>query len=587
MPETEDEPPEQRDSSSTENGASSSVNGKGYDPSLVQAGAVAFDRYCTDCHNAQRSLQKAKSLADWRATVLRMAEMEDADIPQSVHESIATYLVVWRDIGKGGSKPAGPTSGDEPTEQDSRGPEEKGPSGPAKGKGFDASLVRTGETAFNSHCISCHDAQKSLQASKNLAGWRTTVRRMAGKPDAQIPENVHESIATYLASRNQGGNGGKEGGGSGADGGSQFSFTGTFSPLWRGAEKALQDPGFFPSTWLGAAWQSEGPVSARATACTTCHSESKFDLVEAAVRFDVTKYLRSRSRCKGESEAPQASVAIEAGRFVVPFGAFYQQVNPGVYRTVSQPLIYNMGQRVFATANGAGDLGFPVLPMPYSDTGATTSIGLQIAENLNATFDAYLVNGLQGGANGIDFVQTRLQYYDNNSLPSGGGRFTIGDKYLRLGGSIMGGRFNSNAGNGPLNQGMDYLIFGLDAVFRWKDRLRVQFEYAQRNSDRLGTLPAAIFRERVGGFYLEGEAMISRRWNMSFLARYDVQSTQSLLPPPGSTLTTGDFTVQRFTYGLNWTLPGGSLLMLNNEHWFLPRSLGTVDVVGVRWAATF
>ena len=59
-----------------------------------------------------------------------------------------------------------------------------------------------------------------------------------------------------------------------------------------------------------------------------------------------------------------ACVEIDAGRFIVPFGAFAAQTNPGLYRTVSTPLIFNMGQRVFNR-----DLGDPVLPMPYTDTG--------------------------------------------------------------------------------------------------------------------------------------------------------------------------------------------------------------------------
>jgi hypothetical protein len=38
---------------------------------------------------------------------------------------------------------------------------------------------------------------------------------------------------------------------------------------------------------------------------------------------------------------------------------------------------------------------------------------------------------------------------------------------------------------------------------------------------------------------------------------------------------------------LNWTLPGGSLLMVNHEHWFLPGNFRDIDVLGVRWAAAF
>lgn len=548
-------------------------------PPSVEAGAAAFTKHCTECHDAQRSLRKTKNFAGWLATVRRMAKMEDADIPEDVHEDIARFLAQHARATE--SSPKAARSGtSEAASGNQAGSGEGGEKQTgSRGNGSDASLVQSGELAFNRYCTSCHDAQKSLQATKDLAAWRNTVRRMAGKPDALIPQTVHESIATYLASRNRSGTAGS---GAAADGGPQSSVWATVSPTWRGGGgNAVQDPGFFPQLWAGATWQ-QGAVSARATACTACHAQNEFGLVEAAVRFNISKYLRSS--CNRPSlDEPAADVAIDAGRFIVPFGAFYQQSNPGVYRTVSMPLIYNMGERVYATNLSAGSLGFPVLPMPYSDTGANLSVGLPIAENATATLDAYLVNGLQGGANGIDFIQTYQQFFALNSQPAGGGRFSIGGQHLRLGASVMGGRFNRFATSPALS----YLIFGADATFRWKDRLRVQFEYAQRNSGRVGTAPANVFTERVGGMYLEGELLVSRHWNMSLLARYDSQSTQSLLPPPGSVLASGDFTVRRFTYGVNFTLPGGSLLMINNENWLLPRGLGNIDILGVRWAATF
>ena len=97
---------------------------------------------------------------------------------------------------------------------------------------------------------------------------------------------------------------------------------------------------------------------------------------------------------------------IDAGRLIVPFGAFSSQVNPGSYRTVSTPLIFNMGQRVFSQ-----DIGVPVLPMPYSDTGVNLNFDVPLGDcgtgPITASFDAYLVNGLEGSSNGIDWLQSR------------------------------------------------------------------------------------------------------------------------------------------------------------------------------------
>lgn len=242
-----------------------------------------------------------------------------------------------------------------------------------------------------------------------------------------------------------------------------------------------------------------------------------------------------------------------------------------------------MGQRVYQN-----QLGTQVLPMPYSDEGASLNFSLPFGDGASSTLDAYVVNGLEGGNNGVDFYVSR-DYVDNNRSPSVGGRYTVGNKYIRLGSSMIGGRFNSDAGVGPANQGMNYYIYGFDASMRFEDIWRVQWEFAQRNSDRFGTTPigTGLFQEHFSGGYLQSELLLSRRKRINLFLRYDTQLTRSDLPPLGSPLTTGDFRVERITYGINWTLPGGSLLMTNLENWRLPDPLQNMNVFGIRWATTF
>ena len=74
---------------------------------------------------------------------------------------------------------------------------------------------------------------------------------------------------------------------------------------------------------------------------------------------------------------------------------------------------------------------------------------------------------------------------------------------------------------------------------------------------------------------------------MSLLLRYDFLSRHSPLPPADSTLPTGSFGVQRFTWGVNIDLWRQSLLMVNHEHWFLPEPRHAANVFGVRYAITF
>ena len=447
---------------------------------------------------------------------------------------------------------------------------------------FDAALVTRGNAAFQNACTQCHDAERSTTKTKSLAGWRATVRRMAGKSGADVPQGDWEAIATYLASLSApagGGNGAADGGAGAQDTlAQQFALWATFSPMWREGNDHMELPGFFPLTWVGVNWQSKGALSARATACVTCHNEPgnghRIELVEAAMRIDLMHLACGR-------DTPVKAV-VDAGRFIVPFGAFSSQVNPGVYRTVALPLIFTMGQRVFPA-----DIGDPVLPMPYADQGANLSTSLPLGEKGNATFDAYVVNGLRGNSTGIDFFDSR-NYVSGNKEPAAGTRVTIGNQFVRLGSSLTAGRFNDDTGSGPQHQGLYYRIYGFDLQARYENLLRFQVEFANRDTDRVVSLPGQLLaREHVSGMYLEGEARFRKKSKLSFLMRYDLLDHRSPVAPPGSVLTTGRFDVRRTTWGVNYQLAGSSLLMVNYERWILPGSLPNLNVYGVRWAATF
>jgi cytochrome c5 len=453
--------------------------------------------------------------------------------------------------------------------------------------GADAALIARGNTAFQSACTQCHDAERSTTKAKDLPGWRATVRRMAGKSGADVPQGDWEAIATYLASLSApaaaGGAATAAGAGAGAAAAAatpeqQFSLWATFSPYWREGNDHMEYPGFFPQTWVGANWQGSGPLSARVTACVTCHTEPgnahRIELVEAALRVDLVNLICHR-------DSPIKAI-VDAGRFVVPFGAFSAQVNPGVYRTVAKPLIFTMGQRVFP-----GDLGDPVLPMPYADQGANYNMLVPLHDKITATLDAYVVNGLRGSSTGIDFFASR-NYVAGNKEPAIGTRATLGNQFVRLGGSLTAGRFNDDSGSGPHNQGLYYRIYGFDLTARYENLLRFQIEYADRDNDRVVSLPGQLVaREHVGGMYMEGEVRLKKKSKFSFLMRYDLLDHRSVLPPPGSVLTTGRFDVKRTTVGINYQLAGNSLLMVNYERWILPGPLPDLNVYGVRWAATF
>ncbi len=444
---------------------------------------------------------------------------------------------------------------------------------------LDPDLIDRGEGAFNDYCLQCHDAARSLDKTKDLAGWRTTVRRMASKSGAHIPSRELEPIAVYLTSLDR-----KEGDlGLGEDIKSELrSFidnldvSATFGTTFRQSARddAVQNDGFQTELWIGAEWHATGPFTARITACYTCHRSNepegdRLELVEGAFRFDIDRALDLNE------DGPQA--AVDAGRFLVPFGGLGAQAHPAASRTVTMPLIYNMGQGV-----NRDDIGPAVIPMPYSDEGVLATFALPLVADVNATFDAYVVNGLQGVTD-VNFFESR-DYNDNNSDPSVGGRVTFGTPYLRAGASLISGRMDDDEFEKRLN----YDIIGVDLTARYRNRVRVQAEWAKRSNDQF-TFADGNPRGNtdVEGYSIEGDLLLIEDPGISLIARWDAIRNDGDIVPAGSSLTDPSFGVRRVTWGFRFALPFGSSLVLNHEHWTMPDDLDSVDLIGVRWIATF
>ena len=535
---------------------------------LLLQGEIAFNRSCIDCHDAERSLSKQKSFDGWMRTIRRMAAMDDADIPSADFEPIAVFLTAN----------AGATEGDAESESDDENPDMEEASSTDDDSGLDRALIDQGRVAFDASCIQCHDAQRSLSKRKSFAGWMQTIRRMAAMDGAQVPRSSFRAIATYLAAQ-----GSSDGGASASDsdgeGGedmlvedvSPWSFSATTSTVWRGSSDPIETPGFFIDAWATADWQSEGPLKAKVTACTSCHSDRNtsggftLELVEASATLDLLSFFNKHKSSKAKPK-PQFTdecpfkAEVKVGRFIVPFGAFSSMVHPGSMRTVSNPLMYDMGRRVDRSIR-------PVLMLPFSDEGVDLQFAFAASNDWVATVDLFAVNGLQGNASGINFNTSR-RYYDNNRRPDYGGRMTVGNNKMRLGFSAMAGAISDD----PFDDPARYQMIGWDAIARPNEKLRFYFEYAQR---RNFALTASDLDGFTSGYVAETEY---RLWKpLSFVARLDNLERR---------FTGGDEEIDRATWGFNVATPGGSLLLLNHEHWILPDN-SDIDVIGVRWTATF
>jgi len=132
---------------------------------------------------------------------------------------------------------------------------ERPPAADRRAPDNNSALMASGREAFNRDCTACHDAQRALAKRTSVSGWRSTIRRMASKSGANIPTADWDAIATYLTAQ---GNPAVGTAGEGAAGGTEksaadkdsetpsLSVFGTFSPLFRGGNDNLQNPGFFP-----------------------------------------------------------------------------------------------------------------------------------------------------------------------------------------------------------------------------------------------------------------------------------------------------------------------------------------------------
>ncbi len=445
-----------------------------------------------------------------------------------------------------------------------------------------------GEAAFWLQCTVCHDADRALGKRKSPAAWLATVRRMAAMDDAEIPSSAIVPIASWLASRSaqpeptQASDAGgqtpavPEAATQGqqmaqqmahlAEDVGRLSSSATLSTLWRGGNDNLENSGFFPDAWVRLDMQPAGRLRGRVTACTSCHSDQTGDagftveLVEAFASLDLIGHEgadAAAERCRIVER-----LDLQAGRFVVPFGAYAAMSHPGIYRTVTNPLMFNMGRQV----NRDGSRP-PVLPMPYADEGVNLSAKLRLTDGLKATIDLFGVNGLRGSAPGVRFRPSR-SYVDNNGEPAFGGRATISGSNWRVGGSLMAGRMH-DTGQTPLQ----YELAGGDATIRLLDnQVRLYYEYAIRDNDSL------LGRSQISyGNVAQMELLLLSAPNVTALFRYDDLTHHD---------ASGSERIERFTWGLTTTLLDGSLLIFNHERWQF-RGQADTDVLGIRWVATF
>jgi hypothetical protein len=265
---------------------------------------------------------------------------------------------------------------------------------------------------------------------------------------------------------------------------------------------------------------------------------------------------------------PSQYFNLQVGRVGVPFGEFSVRYDPTSHRTISKPLIYEMGRMPYY-GRTAFNLG--VVPTPYVDSGAVAYGQVWFGESIQLWYGGYVVAGFKG-TNDMDWVSMRAApYLDNNRFPSGGGRgvLTISGREnsvfrdFSVGFSGMQGAYDPEARR-------RYTALGVDLSLRLGIfTLRGEAAFIRFNIDP----QAPGYRYEVidpfvdkGGFYAELEHPLGSR--LIALYRFDMLRRAGV-PLPGSlTSMTPDSRAHRYTQAFQLLL-GESLFMKGSyEYWW-------------------
>jgi hypothetical protein len=61
--------------------------------------------------------------------------------------------------------------------------------------------ILDGSTLVDTVCTKCHPRDRIDQASKDLAGWQSTINRMVSQHGAKVTTEEQSAIAIYLSNR--------------------------------------------------------------------------------------------------------------------------------------------------------------------------------------------------------------------------------------------------------------------------------------------------------------------------------------------------------------------------------------------------
>lgn len=298
-------------------------------------------------------------------------------------------------------------------------------------------------------------------------------------------------------------------------------------------------------------------LSAEVRTCWGCH---EIELEDA--------YLQYR---------PGAWLHVRAGRMNLPLGAANDRHDFSVRNSVSKPLTRIMGNMVRQREFNQG-----VLPAPYVDNGLNVGGKLGLGGGFRLGWETFVVAGLKGFGNDIDFVASR-RFRDVNGEPAVGGRLEVDSSVLTFGASYMWGNYD------PDNR-RSYQVAAADVRIR-AGPVTIQGEIAWRQTEY--TAPGADNDEdeffKYGWW---GQVLWEVVDGVALMASSDSLFVTDIFlgangPTPNEALAVTDDKnrILRFTGGVSYVPYGGIILRANGEYWeFSDFHDVWVIQVGIGWA---
>lgn len=267
---------------------------------------------------------------------------------------------------------------------------------------------------------------------------------------------------------------------------------------------------------------------------------------------------------------PSPAFNIQAGRIGVPFGEMAVRYDPTSHRSVSKPLIYDMGRMAYY---GRGGFNLGVVPQPYVDTGVVVYGQVWPSDEVQLWYAGYVVGGMRG-ENDFDYAAMRTSFYvDNNNEPAGGGRavMTISSsepdsvfKDFSLGISGMYGHYD------PLRR-RAYTALGADASLRVGPvtlRSEAAFIRIELNPD-----PTLYRYELIdtyldkGGFFVELEHPLGSR--VAVLYRFDMLARKGIPLPSSDVSLSPDSRILRYTQAFQFLLSSSMYVKASYEYTYM------------------